>query len=232
MGGATLASTLKLLRVTISIHAPRGGCDYILRHLDIYELHFNPRTPWGVRLCRSQSDRIAVYFNPRTPWGVRPPLYRLRCPAPSDFNPRTPWGVRHTLDDPFQRTVIFQSTHPVGGATGIIYQFIIKLVFQSTHPVGGATLGPSSFSPSTSAFQSTHPVGGATNPIAVNHNGLKISIHAPRGGCDRGAHSQGRPRLHFNPRTPWGVRPGDGRTGAGAGDFNPRTPWGVRPPPA
>ena len=35
---------------------------------------------------------------------------------------------------------------------------------------------------------------------------LQISIHAPRGGCDRRRDREYEQRPHFNPRTPWGVR--------------------------
>ena len=51
-------------------------------------------------------------------------------------------------------------------------------------------------------FQSTHPVRGATLPPAIGTEQLRISIHAPREGCDYrlAFDEQGYP--HFNPRTP------------------------------
>ena len=36
---------------------------------------------------------------------------------------------------------------------------------------------------------------------------LKISIHAPREGCDTNPSIRERGQLYFNPRTPRGVRP-------------------------
>ena len=79
-------------------------------------------------------------------------------------------------------------------------------------------------------FQSTHPVWGATatkwQDIAAKK---KISIHAPRVGCDGSADGGAAVPAHFNPRTPCGVR-----RSFLAGwvvvppDFNPRTPCGVR----
>ena len=36
--------------------------------------------------------------------------------------------------------VLFQSTHPVRGATIVLRHQIIKIPFQSTHPVRGATI--------------------------------------------------------------------------------------------
>ena len=55
--------------------------------------------------------------------------------------------------------------------------------FQSTHPVRGATfiLGALWY---RHEFQSTHPVRGATDDAELCAETLRISIHAPREGCD------------------------------------------------
>ena len=37
----------------------------------------------------------------------------------------------------------------------------------------------------TNGFQSTHPVRGATLRVVVGACAVRISIHAPREGCDR-----------------------------------------------
>ena len=79
-------------------------------------------------------------------------------------------------------------------------------VFQSTHPLRGATLpdlipvdGKCDFNPRTPCgvrrtaekdyaivheFQSTHPLRGATTALAVAEKTYRISIHAPLAGCD------------------------------------------------
>mgnify|MGYP005767947969 CR=1 FL=1 len=112
---------------------------------------------------------------------------------------------------------LFQSTHPVRGATvdqpgpGNRPQFYfnprtpcgvrrnitppinITIVFQSTHPVRGATLSRIGCI-LASAFQSTHPVRGATPTETVTEPETSISIHAPRAGCDLVIRRQ-----------PWGV---------------------------
>ena len=59
------------------------------------------------------------------------------------------------------------------------------LVFQSTHPVRGATVTQAVAKTKRAKFQSTHPVRGATVAHAQVHDGLVISIHAPREGCDQ-----------------------------------------------
>ena len=60
----------------------------------------------------------------------------------------------------------------------------ITSAFQSTHPVRGATnrLGASN---RNAVFQSTHPVRGATDRRQQDRHLERISIHAPREGCDR-----------------------------------------------
>ena len=78
---------------------------------------------------------------------------------------------------------VFQSTHPVRGATSFLTLLVLRLVFQSTHPVRGAT--PSISNQLTSIY---------------------ISIHAPRAGCDDSRRRAYTARRHFNPRTPCGVR--------------------------
>ena len=149
--------------------------------------------------------------------------------------------------------MIFQSTHPVWGATpgghhqkhrqcyfnprtpcGVRHMISIALhcfhtEFQSTHPVWGATLR-SLMVPGVAKFQSTHPVWGATFFAGGDPIKEAISIHAPRVGCDPAFPPQRLRRRYFNPRTPCGVRPqGQAHGRLTRWNFNPRTPCGVRP---
>ena len=145
----------------------------------------------------------------------------------------------------------FQSTHPVWGATfkrrdGEQSQE----VFQSTHPVWGATRRAED-KRSDALFQSTHPVWGATGIVLVLLDSVRISIHAPRVGCDECASDKTHPYAIFQSTHPvWGATivgkdlelapyisihaPRVGCDAAGnldgpaAIDFNPRTPCGVR----
>ncbi len=55
----------------ISIHAPREGCDFLPVQSGHYHSHFNPRTPRGVRLFGKSIKGNTSNFNPRTPRGVR-----------------------------------------------------------------------------------------------------------------------------------------------------------------
>ena len=101
-------------------------------------------------------------------------------------------------------------------------------------------------------FQSTHPERGATVLSIRGNIVYRVSIHAPRAGCDltatgfgvvsnqfqsthpeRGATDVGRLAAStsscFNPRTPSGVRPlTNSLLFIAIVCFNPRTPSGVR----
>ena len=55
--------------------------------------------------------------------------------------------------------------------------------FQSTHPVWGATATAAGYAV-VKGFQSTHPVWGATQTDCTGVVAYRISIHAPRVGCD------------------------------------------------
>ena len=63
---------------------------------------------------------------------------------------------------------------------------MICATFQSTHPVRGATDQYRGLRAAQRAFQSTHPVRGATCLAVILKLPLRISIHAPREGCDDG----------------------------------------------
>ena len=101
-------------------------------------------------------------------------------------------------------------------------------------------------------FQSTHPVWGATFRMTTTGTDTRISIHAPRVGCDSIAAAGYEFGKVFQSTHPvWGATPSDAPGPPGRGisihaprvgcditceyyhvrfqDFNPRTPCGVRP---
>ena len=99
---------------------------------------------------------------------------RLGKGAPAEegghFNPRTPCGVRHATQALGSTVDVFQSTHPVWGATDW-FDALWKI-----YP----------------KFQSTHPVWGATQIRGAKYAICWISIHAPRVGCDQERHTRCR----------------------------------------
>ena len=146
---------------------------------------------------------------------------------------------------------IFQSTLPVGGATGwLIGLAVVRYIsihaprggsdtsriinsgsigaFQSTLPVGGATLHSSTTEIFRVLFQSTLPVGGATG----NPRGLRvlthISIHAPRGGSDVVSTYKVEIRIISIHAPRGGSDVYDHAGEKQERHFNPRSPWGER----
>ena len=138
--GATLLCLRRAKNKRISIHAPLAGCDKPPNQAQVKIFYFNPRTPCGVRLNISMIIASAVmYFNPRTPCGVRQKIQNHKDSA-LYFNPRTPCGVRRCIHfDKFQPQTI--SIHaPLAGCDPRRKLLCNnKTVFQSTHPLRGAT---------------------------------------------------------------------------------------------
>ena len=141
----------------------------------------------------------------------------------------------------------FQSTHPVRGATSNFFRAdSYNWLFQSTHPVRGATLGNQQTMQFADIFQSTHPVRGATRFIGQHVLHSKISIHAPREGCDvslpvlsmvafisihapregcDAASARNTSTMEFQSTHPVrGATSGDEGSRPKPSDFNPRTP--------
>ena len=236
----------------ISIHAPLAGCDPMATAFITSSADFNPRTPCGVRHPWDCDRGQKQNFNPRTPCGVRHVMSSSQASI-AHFNPRTPCGVRRLL--PGIRGIRLRiSIHaPLAGCDNVCsYNCNRRDIFQSTHPLRGAT-GPASRRPwSDSDFNPRTPCGVRRENIPYSKFTVKISIHAPLAGCDlvgvgllvgreisihaplAGCDQSNAP-LHitsarnFNPRTPCGVRLAqqqklDNQTV----DFNPRTPCGVR----
>ena len=124
------------------------------------------------------------------------------------FNPRTPCEVRRQLNHYGCRLQLFQSTHPMRGATlSAIYLQIAPQHFNPRTPCE-VRLTSSDLPKLPPPFQSTHPMRGATRPLAGEPQAVKISIHAPHARCDPiPTANKGRSSLNFNPRTPCEVRP-------------------------
>ena len=146
----------------ISIHAPRVGCDFpdgTMQYMFSISIHA-PRV--GCDLTGNGS-RI----------------------SPGDFNPRTPRGVRQRGELADVADIVFQSTHPVWGATWILPQCPQPgQNFNPRTPCGVRRGDP--VSRRTLLVISIHAprVGCDASFWACWEAGLVISIHAPRVGCD------------------------------------------------
>ena len=144
------------------------------------------------------------------------------------FNSRTPGGVRLKRGTEQAGSNTFQFTHPGRGATPsyllvlIVYTVSIHApregcdvpdsdysgvgMFQFTHPGRGATKTCDNALTAESVFQFTHPGRGATWPKCPRTPLARVSIHAPREGCDTIFWQKLTNVRSFNSRTPGGVR--------------------------
>ena len=123
--GATPCDRLLKNAAQISIHAPLAGCDWVVNWVTSLGNYFNPRTPCGVRLQIAKILDVSISISIHAPLAgcVHAPL--AGCDAGDEgthrrlchFNPRTPCGVRRDEATHLGREVIFQSTHPLRGAT-------------------------------------------------------------------------------------------------------------------
>ena len=101
------------------------------------------------------------------------------------FNPRTPCGVRHQPGHVFRTSpTLFQSTHPVRGATGASPNAILPPAISIHAPRAGCD--DNTRLSTSSGTISIHAPRAGCDAIARTpcHQLPDISIHAPRAGCD------------------------------------------------
>ena len=146
------------------------------------------------------------------------------------FNPRTPCGVRRDAVGDAVRDQRISIHAPHAGCDDYNYlRGAYTSIFQSTHPMRGATLFVDRLLHFCQHFNPRTPCGVRPLLPQPAKPNLHISIHAPHAGCDiqyartaverdgfqsthpmRGAThltTSGFPsKTHFNPRTPCGVR--------------------------
>ena len=86
----------------------------------------------------------------------------------------------------------FQFTHPGRGATVQEAIANFELKFQFTHPGRGATISVPYYPLLYLRFQFTHPGRGATVSKMALTEVTRVSIHAPREGCDQASSKESR----------------------------------------
>ena len=174
---------------TISIHAPRVGCDVIDGAIDGINVDFNPRTPGGVRhwILTTYTITLSITIHaPRvgcdligglkmggSPISIHAP--RVGCDTASALQyawliisihaPRVGCdaGNPYPADNSYQ----FQSTHPGWGATYRYRCIACPLGHFNPRTPGGVRLFFCNFNSVDKLFQSTHPGWGATYCIAI-----------------------------------------------------------------
>ena len=218
MVDAIFQSTRPIRGATSSIRAGDSGPGY-----------FNPRAPYGARLNAIVGFIFNTLFQSTRPIrGATSIRDRVRTNL-RNFNPRAPCGARRGRP---QR---------VTGASPI-----------SIHaPHTGRDCLPGGRRPPPVDFNPRAPYGARRRVYAAQRQPDRISIHAPHTGRDpfgytiegkryvfqstrpiRGATGLSPLRRclppYFNPRAPYGARPGLHRQRSAGGNFNPRAPYGAR----
>ena len=122
------------------------------------------------------------------------------------FNSRTPGGVRPATSCLSPIGVSFNSRTPGGVRQNSVKISSMSKKFQFTHPGRGATLRASGVLLLTRV--SIHAPREGCDSIYPRLLRLRrqVSIHAPREGCDEVAPQRCLHLLRFNSRTPGGVR--------------------------
>ena len=188
MRGATNRRVYISSKNRISIHAPLAGCDINRPFPFIPRQNFNPRTPCGVRPDRSYRSFYLYTISIHAPLAGCDNNITSRNRKQKNFNPRTPCGVRPKCWSACVPSNIFQSTHPLRGATERFASTFLSENISIHAPLAGCDRDTLSFptilsyfNPRTpcgvrpvkgiggrtgAAFQSTHPLRGATIGLA------------------------------------------------------------------
>ena len=82
--------------ISVSIHAPREGCDTSFFGSDVRRSSFNSRTPGGVRLCISTLALSFLKVSIHAPREGCDLAYIFDSALSERFNSRTPGGVRRS----------------------------------------------------------------------------------------------------------------------------------------
>ena len=186
---------------------PIRGATNVRRKLVWAIMHFNPRAPYGARLCIVEDRPPYRYFNPRAPSGARlpPGLHHLTphgfqstrpirgatkaYPSPwrqsMHFNPRAPYGARHGRRRGVsqRRKISIHAPHTGRDPDRPCGHLRNKLI--SIHaPHTGRDRQMRMSGARSVTFQSTRPIRGATCSIIPCRPTNVISIHAPHTGRD------------------------------------------------
>ena len=157
--GATHCRSVSVASCLISIHAPHARCDFSPANLDDVVIISIHAPPCGVRHCDDAFDTYSARFqSTHLMQGTTEPVIvhvsqqiisihapHTRCDNIvggiesflANFNPRTPCGVRRVRDLFSSDRWKFQSTHPMRGATVMIWYSYNKVLISIHAPHAG-----------------------------------------------------------------------------------------------
>ena len=104
---ATALSMIYNIIEVISIHALREESDSIpALHFSSFQRFQSTLSVRRATVCKIFVRSFIIHFNPRSPWGERL-CNKLLCLSLEHFNPRSPWGERlYGCNRPFHKLII------------------------------------------------------------------------------------------------------------------------------
>ena len=129
-----------VLREWISIHASRMGCDFFQSRSLSFQLHFNPRIPYGMRLGRARRTCCPYVFQSTHPvWDATGHIGDVHSDLPISIHASRMGCDAHVRS---LRAVPVISIHAsrMGCDAALVSGAGRHQQFQSTHPVWDATV--------------------------------------------------------------------------------------------
>ena len=170
----------------VSIHAPRAGRDSSSTSNRHTSRRFNPRAPCGARRDALSSPSSIPCFNPRAPCGARPAL-------------------RYSM----ARSIAFQSTRPVRGATLLYIRDTASNRVSIHAPRAGRDLKAGKRHGPASCFNPRAPCGARPSQRTTNGSGREFQSTRPVRGATLRLEVLASVSPCFNPRAPCGARLSD-----------------------
>ena len=206
------------------------GCDFTLLLGCALFIHFNPRTPGGVRL------QYAWLVDRHVNISIHAPRVGCDCNIGRNFlgrryfNPRTPGGVRLIISALHIINICISIHAPRVGCDPTIYVARYSFVVISIHaPRVGCDYLCAGQDYQGTAISIHAPRVGCDSAFYKRLYFRHISIHAPRVGCDAGNPYPADNSYQFQSTHPgWGATYRYRCIACPLGHFNPRTPGGVR----
>ena len=168
---------------SVSIHAPRVGCDPPRWLSGRGCSRFNSRTPCGVRRALSRNGNYLRKFQFTHPvWGATAREPREGDGADVSIHaPRVGCDLRGLTNYPVPEVSIHA---PRVGCDDIPGGRALDVSSFNSRTPCGVRLDKYLQYTSRTLFQFTHPVWGATDALSSQFSLSNVSIHAPRVGCD------------------------------------------------
>ena len=183
--GATKADQLRQERINISIHAPLAGCDRRKPNSSFPSLGFQSTHPLRGATLRLCDMPTANHISIHAPLAGCDGLTMFQSCLIWHFNPRTPCGVRLHRYDRYDRYDIFQSTHPLRGATAQEAAELARHIISIHAPLAGCDAAVAKLYRAAVWISIHAPLAGCDENSDVVPRPNEISIHAPLAGCDR-----------------------------------------------